>query len=584
MFIPTTRNEIETLGWQALDIILVTGDSYIDSPFIGVSMIGKILLNAGFRVGIIAQPDLSSEKDIKRLGEPELFWGVTGGCVDSMIANRTASGKKRKTDDYTPGGENTRRPDRAVIVYTNLIRQYFKNTVPVVLGGIEACLRRVAHYDFWSNGIRKSILFDAKATYLLYGMADRSILELATALKEKTDPRSIRGLCYIDKEKPEEALRLPSFDEVMADKLAFTEMFHLFYQNNDPLTARTLYQQQDARYLVQNPPARYLATEELDQVYGLDFERDLHPYYKRSGDVRALDTIRFSITTHRGCYGECNFCAISTHQGRTVRWRSEKSIIKEAEAMVSHPLFKGTILDAGGPTANMYGIECTLKTKKGSCKDKRCLFPNVCPSLSVNHKKQIDLLNKLHRIPGVKHVFVASGIRYDMILSDKKFGAAYLEALLSRHVSGQMKIAPEHTEEHVLNLMGKPSSDSLIEFKNVFDRLSKKTERKQFLTYYMIAAYPGCREKDMANLKSFATRHLKIIPRQIQTFTPSPSTYATLMYYTGKDPFSGKPLFVEKTFSGREKQKSIVLESLKKDPPRPYIRKPGPIWTKRGKK
>jgi len=408
MFLPTTKKEVQQLGWDNLDIILITGDSYIDSPSVGVAVIGKVLLNSGYRVGIIAQPDIASNKDIRRLGEPQLFWGVTGGCIDSMVANFTATGRRRKRDDYTPGGLNNRRPDRAVIVYSNLIRKYFKRTRPIVLGGIEASLRRLAHYDFWSNKIRKSILFDAKVDYLLHGMAERSVVELAACIKEEKDPRGIRGLCYISKTIPDGCLELPTFQDSANAKNFFTDMFHTFYRNNDPATALPLAQRQDSRYLIQNPPALYLSGRELDAVHNLNYERDLHPFYRRQGEVKALETIRFSIATHRGCYGECNFCAIAVHEGRTVRWRSKQSILAEAHQMVSHPLFKGTIQDVGGPTANMYGFACAKKGKEGCCQEKRCLFPKVCSRLTVNHGKQISLLKALRTI------------RHDIVMADKE--------------------------------------------------------------------------------------------------------------------------------------------------------------------
>jgi len=560
MFLPTTKKELQQSGWDKLDIILVTGDAYVDSPYIGAAVIGKVLLEAGYRVGIIGQPDTDSDRDITRLGEPGLFWGITGGSIDSMVANRTASGKKRRSDDYTPGGLNTRRPDRAVLVYSNLIRRCFKNTCPIVLGGIEASLRRIAHYDFWSNKIRRSILFDAKADYLLYGMADKSVAEFAGALKSGADPRTIRGLCYASTDIPENALVLPSFQESATDKKTFTDMFHAFYKNNDPLTARPLVQKQDNRFLVQNPPASCLTSDELDRVYGLDFERDLHPYYRQLGEVKALETIRFSIATHRGCYGECNFCAIAVHQGRTVRWRSKESIVEEAKRIADHPLFKGTIHDVGGPTANMYGFECTKKLKEGSCTTKRCLFPKICPTMRINHRGQLDLLRELRKIKGIRKVVVASGIRYDMVLADKKYGTAYLRDLVRHHVSGQMKIAPEHSEKHVLALMGKPGKNVLLQFRELFAGLTKKEGLKQFLTYYIIAAHPGCTLHDMEKLKTFCSRNLKVLPRQIQIFTPTPSTYSTLMYWTGRDPFTGKPCFVEKTGSGRDKQKKVLSQ------------------------
>jgi uncharacterized radical SAM protein YgiQ len=566
MFLPTTKKEIKELGWDRLDVILVTGDSYIDSPLVGVAVIGKVLLNAGYRVGIIAQPDLSSDRDISRLGEPELFWGVTGGCIDSMIANRTASGRKRKRDDYTPGGINSRRPDRAVIAYSNLIRKHFKNTRPIVLGGIEASLRRIAHYDFWSDRIRRSILFDAKADYLLYGMAERSAVELAASLRDGKEPGQIRGLCYISEKIPAGCLELPSFRESAEDKKSFIKMFQAFYLNNDPAIALPLAQKQDTRFLVQNPPALYLSGKELDAVHGLEYERELHPFYSRHGQVKALETIRFSIATHRGCYGECNFCAIGVHQGCTVRWRSKGSILEEARQIASHPRFKGIIQDLGGPTANMYGFECSRKTSKGCCPEKRCLFPKVCSGLTVNHAGQISLLKELRRVEGVRKVFVASGIRHDMILADKQNGTRYLQDLIRHHVSGQMKIAPEHSEERVLELMGKPGKGALLEFRDLYNKLNKKEGRKQFLTYYIIAAHPGCTETDMAKLKSFALGKLGIIPEQVQIFTPSPSTYSTLMYWTEQDPFTNRPCFVEKTFRGREKQKQVLTGPKKRNP------------------
>ena len=558
MYLPVTRKEMKRMGWDDLDVVLITGDSYIDSSFVGAAVIGKVLLDAGYRVGVIAQPDIKSKRDICALGEPKLFWGVTGGCIDSMVANRTATGRKRKRDDYTPGGVNDRRPDRAAIAYSNLIRRYFKNTVPLVLGGIEASLRRIAHYDFWSDRIRKSILFDAKADYLLYGMAERSVLELAACLEKGEDPRGTRGLCYVSGEKPGDCLEIPSFEESSEDKEIFTKMFHAFYRNNDPVTARTLAQKQDTRYLIQNTPALYLSGAELDAVYNLEYERDLHPYYRKQGEVKALETIRFSVTSHRGCYGECNFCAIAVHEGRTVRWRSKQSIVTEVKQIASKPGFKGTVTDVGGPTANMYGFECSRKFTKGSCTDKRCLHPTVCTGLNVDHEKQLLLLEAIRGIEGIKKVVVASGIRHDMILADRKNGFRYLREIVRHHVSGQMKVAPEHSEDKVLRLMGKPGCNSLLEFRDLFFELTKKEGKEQFLTYYMIAAHPGCTGSDMAKLKSFAMRELKLLPRQVQVFTPSPSTYSALMYWTERDPFTGKACFVEKGAGARDKQKRTL--------------------------
>jgi len=559
MFLPTTSAELKKLKGDKLDVILVTGDTYIDSPFIGVSVIGQLLAGAGFRVGIIAQPDIHSDMDICRLGEPHLFWGITGGCMDSLVANYTATRKKRLADDLTAGGKNNRRPDRAVVVYSNLIRQYFKNTKPLVLGGVESSLRRIAHYDFWSDSIRRSILFDARADILVYGMAEKAILELAQKLNSGQETKDIRGTCYISSAPQPEYTELPAYEEVVTNKKSFMKMFDTFYHNNDPLTAKGLFQQHGPRYLVQNPPQPALTVAELDLLYALDFARDVHPYYRTWGKVRAMETIKFSITTHRGCFGECNFCSIGLHEGRTIISRSEKSIIDEAEKITELPDFKGYILDAGGSTANMYGIDCRRKQTQGACQDKRCLYPQVCASLKADHSRQIYLLKRLRRLKGVKKVFVASGIRYDLLFSDKKHCVRYMQELVKHHISGQLKVAPEHTASGVLKLMGKPQAKSLTNFKQFFEKMTKSSGHRQFLTYYFIAAHPGCTEEDMRELKYYATRELKINLQQIQIFTPLPSTYSGLMYFTGIDPFTGRKIFVEKNIAKKQRQKYIIV-------------------------
>jgi uncharacterized radical SAM protein YgiQ len=559
MFLPTTGEEMKKLSWDRLDVIIVTGDTYIDSPYIGAAVIGRVLQAAGCKVGIIAQPDTEGEKDITRLGEPAIFWGVTAGSVDSMVANYTALKKRRRKDDFTPGGKNTRRPNRATIVYSNLIRKYFKNTKPIVLGGIEASLRRIAHYDYWDDKIRRAILFDAKADILVYGMGEKPVLKLARNLQTGKDWKDIRGICYISPHPKEEYTILPSYQEVKEDKKKFISMFHAFYVNNDPLTARGLCQQQDNRYLIQNPPAYPLTRKELDGVHDLTYERDVHPFYKKEGEVKALETIKFSITTHRGCYGECNFCSITVHQGKVIQGRSEKSILREAKLLTKLRDFKGYILDVGGPTANMYGIECQKKLKSGSCSDKRCLYPQLCPSLKINHKKQMEILKKIRQIEGVKKVFIASGIRYDMVLCDQKYGEKYLRELVKYHISGQLKIAPEHTENNVLEKMGKPDRGYLKRFRDKFIQINKEQKKKQFLTYYLIAAHPGCREGDMYRLKEYTSKELNLNPEQMQIFTPTPSTYSTLMYYTERDPFTGNGIYVEKNLKKKRRQKEIVV-------------------------
>ena len=558
LFLPTTREEACARGWSALDVILVTGDSYIDSPHIGVAVIGRVLEDAGYRVGIIAQPNPHTPDDILRLGSPALFWGVTGGSVDSMVANYTALQKKRRADDFTPGGVNDRRPDRALIVYTNLIRRYGRPKVPIVLGGIEASLRRVSHYDFWSDRIRRSILFDAKADILVYGMGEKPVRALAAALQNGEDYRELRGLCFKAEQPPKGALILPDHGTVARDPDAFGAMFERFYHNNDPVTGEVLCQRQDTRYLVQNPPPPPHTVEELDAVYALNFVYDQHPYYEKQGPVRALETIRFSLATHRGCYGECHFCAIAVHQGRTVQWRSQASVLKEARRLANHPRFKGVIQDVGGPTANMYGFECARKQRRGACRDRRCLYPEVCEHLPVNHARQLALLKALRRLPGMRRVFVASGLRCDLVMADQRAGKAYVETLAGKHVSGQLKIAPEHTEPDVLERMGKSGRD-LLPFRKRFLQASRAAGKRQYLTYYFIAAYPGTTSAHMQKLKSFCRTHLKIAPEQVQIFTPTPSTYATLMYWTEKDPFTRRKLWVEKDPVRKQRQKNQLL-------------------------
>jgi len=548
-------------GWKQLDVILVSGDAYIDSPFIGVAMVGRILEREGYRVGIIGQPDIEGEADITRLGEPRLFWGVSGGSVDSMVSNYTATKKFRNDDDYTPGGKNDRRPDRATLVYTNLIRRHFKDTVPVVLGGIEASLRRITHYDYWSNKLRKPILFDAKADYLIYGMGEIALLDLTHALDNGGDPTTVRGVCHISKTPEPGYIQLPSHGECLKDKERYIDMFQHFYDNNDPISAKGLCEEVDGRYLIQNPPCDYLGEPEMDGLAALPFTRELHPYHRREGEVRCLETIKFSIMTHQGCWGECNFCAIGVHQGRTIRTRSEASIVGEAKAFTEYRDFKGIISDVGGPTANMYGYECNKKLKLGTCDHQRCVDSrHLCSSMKVDHSRNINLLRQVRAVPGIKKAFVASGIRYDLINEDKRHGYDYLKELVRHHISGQMKVAPEHTQQHVLDLMGKPGKQTLIDFKKLYDKLNRDEGKKQFLTYYLIAAHPGCTEADMHELKRFTSEELKMNPEQAQVFTPTPGTWSSVMYYTEMDPVSRKKIFVEKDTHRKEKQKEIVIK------------------------
>ena len=559
MFIPTTGEEARKRGWKELDIIIISGDTYIDSYYNGASVIGHWLIDNGFKVGIISQPDIDSGEDISRLGEPGLFWSVTAGSVDSMVANYTPTNKRRKDDDFTPGGVNDRRPDRACIAYTNLIKKHIKGR-PIVLGGIEASLRRVAHYDAWSDTVRRSILFDSKADLITYGMAELSNLELANRMRDGKETSDIKGICRIGKDPPKDHIRMPSFEDCETNKDDFIKAFRIFYENNDPAASKGIYQKHGDRYLIQNPPSRALTTEELDRVHSLDYENAVHPYYLKGGDVRAMETIKNSIVSHRGCYGECSFCAISVHQGRTVISRSEDSIISEAKRIASLPGFNGIIYDVGGPTANMYGIECSKKLVKGACKDKKCLYPKPCPYLSIDHSKQISLLKKLSAIPGVRKVMVTSGIRYDMVVSDRLHGKEYVDQIVGSHVSGQLKVAPEHVVPHVLELMCKPGPDVLMKFKKMFDDSNTEQGKQQFLTYYLMAAHPGCYREDMEELSRFAHTELKTNPEQVQIFTPTPSTISTMMYYTRRDYDNTKNLKSEHSMQMKQEQKDIILE------------------------
>ena len=560
-FLPTTRAEMETLGWKQCDVILVSGDAYIDSPFIGVAMVGRILQRMGYKVGMIGQPDIESDKDISRLGEPKLYWGVSGGSVDSMVSNYTATKKFRNSDDYTPGGKNNKRPDRALSVYCNLIRRHFKNTVPLVLGGIEASLRRVSHYDYWANKLKKPILFDSKADVLVYGMGEIALEELTKTIEENRDFRDIRGVCYISKEPNNEYIQLPSHKDCLDVKEKYIDLFDDFYNNMDPISAKGLCQPVDTRFLIQNPPCDYLNEDEMDANSNLPFTRELHPHYAKDGKVKCLETIKFSIMTHHGCWGECNFCAIGVHQGRRIRTRSETNILSEAKSFNKYNDYKGIISDVGGPTANMYGYECNKKLKLGTCDHRRCVdATELCGAMKVDHGRNINLLRQIREVDGVRKAFVASGVRYDLITEDKKHGYSYLREMVKHHISGQMKVAPEHTEQHVLELMGKPGKQTLVDFKKLYDKLNKEMGKKQFLTYYLIAAHPGCTEKDMHSLKDFTTNELKMNPEQAQVFTPTPSTYSAVMYYTEMDPKTRKKIFVEKDTKRKEKQKAIVQE------------------------
>ena len=555
MFLPISRQEVEKLGWDYIDVILISGDAYIDSPFSGIAVVGKYLLKHGFRVAVISQPDIDCDKNITIFGEPRLFWGISAGCVDSMVANYTSSGKPRKQCDFTPNGINNKRPDRASIVYTTLIRRYFKNTKPIVLGGIEASLRRIAHYDFKTDKVRRSILFDAKADYIIYGMGELPVLELAKALDNNESVENIKGLCFISKDKVSNAVEMPSYEEVSINKRAFYNMFRIFYNNSEAVSGKRLMQKTGDRYLIQNPPA-YYDDNILDEISDIEYERAVHPQIK--GKVKAIDTIKTSIISHRGCFGGCSFCAIAVHQGRRVVSRSAASIEKEVKSMVSKKWFSGTITDIGGPTGNMYMMKCKKMEKLGACTHKHCLYPEVCNGMNTNHAPLLNMLENIRNIKGVKNLFATSGIRADLAVKDKENGKRYISEIAKNYVSGQLKMAPESADLKVLKAMKKPDNSSFLEFCSLYKNYSKKYNKNQYISCYFIAAHPAESEKEAYNTRKFIEKNLDFNPEQVQIFTPTPSTWATCAYYTGLDE-DGNNIYVEKSLSKKEKYKSIIM-------------------------
>ncbi|MCX7654248.1 MAG: YgiQ family radical SAM protein [Fervidobacterium sp.] len=563
MFLPTTVEEIVKRKWENLDVIFVTGDAYIDHPSFGVALLGRLLESKGYKVGIIAQPTCID--DIKRLGKPNLFFGVTSGNVDSMVANYTPSKKKRKTDDYTPGGLNNKRPDRAIIQYVNMIKQVYKNSV-IVIGGIEASLRRFAHYDWWSNKVRKSILVDSKADILVYGMGERAILEIARRLESGLGLDGIRGTVIWKNSLNElgkdfdafDKIELCSFEEVSENKDLYAKTYLDISTLTDPFKNVILFQKQDTRYVVQYPPAFPLTTEELDNLYLLPYERRVHPHYEKQGKVKAIETVRFSVTAVRGCFGNCSFCSIAHHQSTYVVSRSESSILEEVRIITKMPDFRGTIVDVGGPTANMFGYNCDLRRTRGQCQ-KHCLYPSVCRTIknSNNAARFIELLEKIKLIPGVKHVFIGSGIRHDLIMDSDD--CDYIIKKLVDFTSGQLKLAPEHAHPEVLKLMRKPPIEVFIEFKKIFEEEAKKKGQKKYVIGYFIVGHPGEGEQENEFLKKFIIKHLGYIPQQVQIFTPTPGTLSTTMYYTQKDPITNREVYVEKRDKLREKFKENIV-------------------------
>jgi uncharacterized radical SAM protein YgiQ len=548
-FLPMSLREAEKLGIQEFDVIIVTGDAYVDHPSFGVAVIGRVLRDAGYNVGIIAQPDWKKDSDFKKLGKPRLFFGVTSGNVDSMVNNYTANLKKRSDDAYSPGGI-PQRPNRAAIVYSDKLHSIFPDT-PIVLGGIEASLRRFAHYDYWSDSVRQSILADAPADVLVFGMGERQVIEIAARLSKGEDIENITDVpgtaikMEISRWRSighEGYVEIPSFNDVSNDKKLYADAFKLHYQEQDPVRGRPVAQPHPKTVIIQNKPAMPLSTKELDHVYELPFTRMPHPSYKKP--IPALAPVKFSIVSHRGCFASCSFCALTHHQGRIVQSRSIESIVREVKRMTQMPDFKGIVQDVGGPTANMYSLHCRRWDTQGACKDKICTF---CKSLEVSHQKQVELLQRLLEIPGVKKVFIGSGIRYDLVLADS---SDYLSQICRHHVSGHLKVAPEHITQHVVDIMHKPSKEVFEEFKKKFDALNKELGKKQYLLPYFMSGHPGCTVEDMVELAEYI-RDNNLYTEQEQDFTPTPMTAATCMYYTGINPFTMEKVHVAK---GREKR------------------------------
>jgi uncharacterized radical SAM protein YgiQ len=541
--------EAKDLDIDQFDIILFSGDAYVDHPSFGPALIGRVLWDAGYSVGVIAQPDWKKDEDFKKLGVPRLFFGISSGNVDSMVNNLTPNLKRRSDDVYSPGGV-PRRPDRAATVYADRVHALFPG-VPIVLGGLEASLRRFAHYDYWSDSVRHSILADAPADMVVFGMGERPLLDLTARLEDgeriqevkdipgtvvKMDLRQWRSTGHVDH------LVIPGFTEVSSDKRSYAEAFKLHYQEQDPFHGRTVAQPHPKTVIIQNRPSRPLSSMELDHIYELPYGRAAHPSYREP--VPALEPVRFSITSHRGCFGSCSFCALTHHQGRIVQSRSPESIIREVTSLTRMTGFKGIIQDVGGPTANMYGMTCAA-WKSGACRDKLCTAD--CPSLDTDHRRQVELLRRLRAIPGVRKVYVGSGIRHDLVLADE---SDYLEELCQHHVSGHLKIAPEHTVRKVTDCMHKPPVELLEAFRESFNAVNKAHQKEQYLVPYLMSGHPGCTVEDMVDLAEYIRDH-RMYTEQVQDFTPTPMTTSTAMYYTGLDPFTQKPVHVPK---GREKR------------------------------
>ncbi|WP_048185485.1 YgiQ family radical SAM protein [Methanosarcina siciliae] len=572
--------EVKARGWKEPDIILVTGDAYVDHSSFGTAIIGRVLEDAGFRVGIIAQPRWDNPEDFKKLGRPRLFFSVSAGNTDSMVSNLTPGLKPRKKDAYSPGNKTGLRPNRAVIIYSNRIKEAFPN-VPIVLGGIEASLRRFAHYDYLSDKVRQAILADAPANLVVYGMGELQIVEIAKRLQAGEDIRKIRDIpgtvwkmevkAWKElKEKSKgtteavvrdtaleaaeffkEYIEIPSFSEVSQDKAAFAKAFRTYFPEQNPTTGKGIVQPHPKTVIVQNRPMRPLTEAELDHVYELPYTGETHPSYTEP--IPALEMVKFSLTTHRGCFGGCSFCAITQHQGRMISSRSPESVLREAKKLTEKPDFKGIINGVGGPTANMYGMGCRTWEKKGACLDKACLYPRICPSLDTSHKKLLELMRHLRELPGVRQVFTGYGVRYDLALEDEE----YLEELCAHHISGQLRIAPEHFSKRVTDAMSKPGKEVYERFSEKFAAFNKKCGKEQYIVNYLMSGHPGCTLKDMIEMAEYLRDHGGYT-EQVQDFTPTPMTVSTCMYYTGLDPFTGKKVYVAKDKKEKAMQRALM--------------------------
>ncbi len=559
-FLPVCKEDMKKRGWKQCDFVYICGDAYVDHPSFGMSIITRLLEAYGYKVGIIAQPDWKDEKSITILGEPRLAFLVSAGNMDSMVNHYTVAKKHRSVDAYTPGGVMGKRPDYAVTVYGNLIRRVYKHT-PILIGGIEASLRRMGHYDYWSDKVKRSVLLDSGADILMYGMGEHSMVELAEALDSGMDVKDItyvRGTVYRTKREnvPSDSIILPDFETIKNDKRAYAESYRIQYENTDAFTAKTMTEiYPHGVCVVQNPPAYPLTMDEMDDVYARNYVGTYHPSYEKAGGVSAINEIKFSITSNRGCFGGCNFCALTFHQGRIVQCRSHKSIIQEAKRMIADPEFKGYIHDIGGPTANFRAPSCEKQLKSGVCKNKQCLFPKPCKNLKVDHSDYVELLRKVRNLPGVKKVFIRSGIRYDYVMADKK--RTFLNEIVKYHISGQLRVAPEHVSPAVLNLMGKPSNDVYNSFCDEYVKINKKSGKEQYVIPYLMSSHPGSQIKDAIMLAEYI-RDLGYMPEQVQDFYPTPSTVSTCMYYTGINPLTMEKVYVPKNPHEKAMQRALI--------------------------